>query len=70
MHLLSAHMHLLPAMRPQVCKAELNALLLGDTTPLYLAAQKGYTDVVEVLLLAGANHGTFFYLIDRCRQPN
>lgn len=33
-----------------VCKAEPNALLLGDTTAMYLAASKGYLGVVEVLL--------------------
>ena len=37
------------------CKAELNSLLLGDTTPMYLAASKGFTDVVRVLLKAGGN---------------
>jgi ankyrin repeat protein len=37
------------------CKADPNALLLGDTTPLYLAAQKGFIDVVEALLEAAAD---------------
>lgn len=37
----------------KVCKADTEALLLGDTTPLYLAAQKGFTEVVRVLLVAG-----------------
>lgn len=37
----------------KVCKADTEALLLGDTTPLYLAAQKGFTAVVRVLLVAG-----------------
>ena len=35
------------------CRADPNALLMGDTTPIYLAAQKGYTEVVKVLLSAG-----------------
>ena len=39
----------------QECKAKPDALLLGDTTPLYLAAQKGFTAVVRVLLSAGAD---------------
>ena len=39
----------------KVCKADLNALLLGDTTPLYLAAQKGYTAIVKMLLEAGSD---------------
>eukprot|EP00039_Didymoeca_costata_P014863 m.245744 g.245744 ORF g.245744 m.245744 type:complete len:854 (-) comp16109_c3_seq10:48-2609(-) len=37
------------------CKADLKALLLGDTTAMYLAAQKGFTGVVQVLLEAGAD---------------
>lgn len=38
-----------------VCKADPNALLLGDTTPLYLAAQKGFVAVVAALLEAAAD---------------
>ena len=30
-------------------------MLLGDTTPLYLAAGKGFTEVVDVLLKGGAD---------------
>eukprot|EP00730_Choanoeca_flexa_P006526 TRINITY_DN12169_c2_g2_i5.p1 TRINITY_DN12169_c2_g2~~TRINITY_DN12169_c2_g2_i5.p1 ORF type:complete len:888 (+),score=255.09 TRINITY_DN12169_c2_g2_i5:75-2738(+) len=37
------------------CKADVNALLLGDTTPLYLAASKGFNDVVKVMLSSGAD---------------
>lgn len=32
------------------CKADAAAMLLGDTTPLYLAAQRGYLDVVNAIL--------------------
>ena len=39
------------------CSAQRDALLLGDTTAMYLAAQKGYLGVVEVLLDAGAQAG-------------
>eukprot|EP00040_Diaphanoeca_grandis_P013536 m.68456 g.68456 ORF g.68456 m.68456 type:complete len:855 (+) comp23955_c0_seq1:215-2779(+) len=38
-----------------VCKADTDSLLLGDTTALYLAASKGYTAVVKVLLDAGSD---------------
>jgi ankyrin repeat protein len=37
------------------CGCEVNALLAGDTTPLYLAAQRGFTTVVEALAAAGAD---------------
>ena len=36
------------------CGANINKLLMGDTTPLYLAAQRGYTEVVRELLRLGA----------------
>ena len=36
------------------CGADLNKLLMGDTTPLYLAAQRGHTEVVRELLRLGA----------------
>jgi ankyrin repeat protein len=36
------------------CKADVNALLLGDSTPLYLAAQRGFVAVGKVLLANGA----------------
>jgi len=37
------------------CGADANALLNGDTTPLYLAAQRGLTAVVRALAAAGAD---------------
>jgi ankyrin repeat protein len=37
------------------CAADPNALLNGDTTPLYLAAQRGLTGVVRALAVAGAD---------------
>ena len=36
------------------CGADINALLARDTTPLYLAAQRGFTEVVAELLRLGA----------------
>ena len=36
------------------CGADANRLLMKDTTPLYLAAQRGFTGVVQVLLRLGA----------------
>eukprot|EP01062_Namystynia_karyoxenos_P038467 TRINITY_DN27906_c0_g1_i1.p1 TRINITY_DN27906_c0_g1~~TRINITY_DN27906_c0_g1_i1.p1 ORF type:complete len:1010 (+),score=361.76 TRINITY_DN27906_c0_g1_i1:97-3030(+) len=36
------------------CKVSTNKLLMGDTTPLYLAAQRGLTEVARVLLDHGA----------------
>ena len=47
------------------CKARPNVLLNGDTTPLYLAAQRGFSSVVEALVEHGADvnfimpHGKF-----------
>ena len=38
-----------------VCKARPNVLLNGDTTPLYLAAQRGFSTVVKALVEHGAN---------------
>ena len=37
------------------CKADVNRLLMKDTTPLYLAAQRGFTEVVVMLLSLGAD---------------
>merc|ERR1711871_301587 len=37
------------------CGADPDAVLLGDTVPLYLAAGRGFPEVIEVLLDAGAN---------------
>ena len=37
------------------CGSNIHSLLHGDTTPLYLAAQRGFTEVCEALLLLGAN---------------
>jgi hypothetical protein len=37
------------------CKADPNALLLGDSSPLYLAASRGFTAVCRALLDGGAN---------------
>ena len=34
---------------------QVDALLNGDTTPLYLAAQRGHVRAVRALLKAGAN---------------
>ena len=39
----------------KVCGANLNKLLMKDTTPLYLAAQRGFTEVVSELVSLGAN---------------
>ena len=36
------------------CNSPLNTLMLGDTTPLYLAAQRGQVEVCRVLVEAGA----------------
>ena len=48
--------------RPQVlkvlveeCLGDVNSLLNGDTTPLYLAAQRGFKETVEELIKLGAN---------------
>ena len=47
------------------CKADPNLLLNKDTTPLYLAAQRGFTSVIQALEQGGANinfimpHGKF-----------
>lgn len=43
------------ALLAPVCGADPNALLNGDTTPLYLAAQRGLTGVVRALAAAGAD---------------
>jgi len=37
------------------CKADPNLLLNGDTTPLYLAAQRGFSSVVKALVEHGAD---------------
>eukprot|EP01147_Barroeca_monosierra_P011214 gene11214-3268_t len=37
------------------CHVDVNSLLLGDTTPLYLAAQKGFTEIIKVLSENRAN---------------
>ena len=37
------------------CGAKVNKLLMGDTTALYLAAQRGHTEVVRELLRLGAD---------------
>jgi len=37
------------------CGADPDSVLLGDTVPLYLAAGRGFNEVIEVLLDAGAN---------------
>ena len=37
------------------CEADVNRLLMKDTTPLYLAAQRGFTEVVVMLLSLGAD---------------
>ena len=37
------------------CKANMNVLLAGDTSPLYLAAQRGFDAVCEALLKRGAD---------------
>jgi len=37
------------------CGADPNAVLLGDTVPLYLAAGRGFHEVIHVLIEAGAN---------------
>jgi len=37
------------------CGARVNVLLNGDTTPLYLAAQRGYSKVVSELIALGAD---------------
>ena len=39
----------------EMCKADVNKLLMKDTTPLYLAAQRGFTEVVTTLLNLGAD---------------
>lgn len=38
-----------------ICGARTDALLNGDTTPLYVAAQEGFAATVEALLVAGAD---------------
>jgi hypothetical protein len=37
------------------CGADVNSLLAGDTTPVYLAAQRGFSEVVKALAAAGAD---------------
>ena len=37
------------------CGADVEALLLGDTSALYLAAGRGFAEVVDALVAAGAN---------------
>eukprot|EP00438_Fugacium_kawagutii_P019447 Skav202439 [mRNA] locus=scaffold2957:52823:54250:- [translate_table: standard] len=37
------------------CGADPEALLLGDTVPLYLAAGRGFPQVIDALIAAGAN---------------
>jgi len=37
------------------CGSNVNELLNGDTTPLYLAAQRGFSEVIHVLSRHGAN---------------
>lgn len=37
------------------CGANINKLLMKDTTPLYLAAQRGFTEVVKELINLGAD---------------
>lgn len=39
----------------EYCNADVDALLNGDTTPLYLAAQRGFHEVIRVLANFGAN---------------
>ena len=39
----------------QECGADAEALRLGDTAPLYLAAGRGFAEVVDALVAAGAN---------------
>ena len=54
----------------QECGADVNALLLGDTTPLYLAAQKGHTRMVEVCTRPPPPVCVLHYFNERARlQP-
>ncbi|CAL1146769.1 unnamed protein product [Cladocopium goreaui] len=39
----------------EACAADPEALLLGDTVPLYLAAGRGFPKVIDVLIAGGAN---------------
>ena len=39
----------------EMCKADVNKLLMKDTNPLYLAAQRRFTELVTTLLDLGAD---------------
>ncbi|CAE7250568.1 ANK2 [Symbiodinium sp. CCMP2592] len=43
------------ALLSEPCSCDPEALLLGDTPALYLAASRGFPDVIEALLAGGAN---------------
>jgi ankyrin repeat protein len=45
----------IPPLVSSPCSLPVDALMGGDTTALYLAAQHGYTQAVETLLASGAN---------------
>ena len=52
---LSAQVHIVEALADGYC-ANINTSDVGGLSPLHIACEKGYTDIVKCLLLLGANY--------------